>query len=69
LSGDQRREGLAALERVDGGRDGAEAKAASEAAAAGAAAKAPKQRRPDALGTSGHERVVNRSGFAGGRFI
>src|SRR5208337_1797657 len=60
LSADQRREGLAALASVDGGRDGAEAKVASETAATGAAAKAPKRRRPDALGTSGHERVESR---------
>src|SRR5271166_1080472 len=60
LSADQRRGGLAALVSVDGGRDGAEAKVASETAATGAAAKAPKRRRPDALGTSGHERVESR---------
>src|SRR5271157_5885158 len=60
LSAVQRREALAALAGLDGGRDCAEPKALSEAAANGAAGKASKRRRPDALGTSGHERVESR---------
>ncbi len=60
LSADQRREVLAALATLDGGLASAEPKALSEAAANGAAGKASKRRRPDALGTSGHERVESR---------
>ena len=60
MSAVQRREALAALAGLDGGRDCAEPKALSEAAANGAAGKASKRRRPDALGTSGHERVESR---------
>ena len=58
LSADQRREGVAALAKLDGGQDGLRPKAESETFAKGAAGKASKpRRRPDALGTSGHERV------------
>ncbi len=60
LSADQRGKALAALANVDGGREGLEPKAASETLASGAAGKAPKRRRPDALGTNGHERVESR---------
>jgi transposase-like protein len=49
LSADQRRAALAALAKLEVGRDEAEA----EEAAGGAV----KHRRPDALGASGHERV------------
>ena len=60
LSADQRRKALAALADVDGGGEGMEQKAASETLSNGAAGKAPRRRRPDALGTSGHERVESR---------
>src|SRR5271165_2973219 len=60
LSADQRRKALAALANLDGGRHGSAPKAASETAAnggTGKGAEGAKRRRPDALGTSGHERV------------
>ena len=60
LSADQRRKALAALANLDGGRRGSAPKAASETAAnggTGKGAEGAKRRRPDALGTSGHERV------------
>src|SRR5271166_4712962 len=60
LSVDQRREALAALAKVGDSREGFEPKAASGTAATDGAGKAPKRRRPDALGTSGHERVESR---------
>ncbi len=60
LSVDQRREALAALAKVGGGGEGLEPKVASETLTNGAAAKAAKRRRPDALGTIGHERVESR---------
>jgi hypothetical protein len=60
LSAEQHRQALGALANVDGGRDGLEAKAASETAANGGTGKGAKRRRPDALGTSSHERVESR---------
>ena len=60
LNVDQRREALAALTNGDGGGAGFEPKAAPDPVTNGAAGKVAKRRRPDALGTSGHERVESR---------
>ena len=57
LSADQRREAFAALANSEGGREGLGPQGESQASAGGAMGKASKRGRPDALGTSGHERV------------
>ena len=61
LDADQRRKVVAALANLDRGRGEQEQARETGAPAAGATGKGAKRgRRPDVLGTSGHERVESR---------
>jgi hypothetical protein len=61
LDGDQRGKVVAALAKLDRGRAEPEPAAETGAPTAGATGKGAKRgRRPDVLGTSGHERVESR---------
>ena len=57
LSVGQRRQALAALANREGHSDGSELRSESESSPDSPADRSSRRRRPDALGTSGHERV------------